>query len=283
MLRRQPEKLLLNAAEAAAIAEGGAGGGVPSIAVIPQFGEVACTQLVSWTQQCKDDGQAKDVNACFEDPAEGCECPSCISLEIIVLPDLTLYTTDETFEVRRIYEYCSPNGGPIVLADALADLADQITNDLYFTGTATYEDDPVTAGICTPCTTPTGAIVITGHAGQDYDVYSADTCTIEVVNAFTRPYLTETDLKRLFPIKPGAFGSSPARDKIACGIDYCVDILVIKHEDVQDIDSTNVENYLEEVYIYSPANGGGTSSEAKDAFDALVVSGDFSDGTCVSV
>ena len=267
MLRRQPEKLLLNADDVAAITNK-SGAGETAIAVIPNFGEIDCSKVVSWTTSCQDEGTAKEVRVCFDEPGESCECPSCISIEVVILPDLTLYTTDETFEVRRVYEYCSPNGGPIVLQTALEDIADQITNDLYFKATAEVTDG---SGGCDDCDSVAGAIVITGYTGQNYDVYSADTCMIETETDFARPFLSETDLKRLFPIKPGAFGSSPARDKIACGGCYCVDIAVIKHTDVQDIDSTNVENYLEEVYIYSPCED--DSSSLKLLLDSFVVDG----------
>ena len=289
MLRRQPEKLLLNAAEVAAITNSAAAG-ESAIAVIPNFGEIQCSQLVSWNTQCTNAGTPAIDLICFEALGDSCECPSCISVELVILPDLTLYTTDETFEVRRIYEYCSPNGGPIDLDLAVADIADQINNDLYFTGTAVAEGSGDTPETKCDAACATGTYVanieITGHAGQDFETFTVDAKCVETTQAFVRPYLTETDLKRLFPILPGSFGASPERDKIACGIDYCVDIAVIKHEDVQDIDSTNVENYLEEVYIYSPANGGGTSSELKDALDAFIDGADWFDGSadqCKSV
>jgi len=235
--------------------------------------------VVSWTTHCADEGATKNVSICFPELGDSCECPSCLSVEIIVLPDLTLYTTDETFEVRRIYEYCSPNGGPVDLALAVADIAAQINSDLYFTGTATAITDPgdaATACDLVSCPDAVAAIEIVGYTGQDYDVFAVEAC-VATSQAFARPFLTETDLKRTFPIKPGAFGSSPARDKIACGDDYCLDIAIIKHTDVQDIDSTNVENYLEEVYIYSPAASG-----LKGVLDAFVTSGDFGTGDCTT-
>lgn len=269
MLRRQPEKILFTGtATTTAI-------GTTDVQVnIPGYGSFLCSEMVQWIETCASDGTAGvwTVDFC---PPSSCDCPECMSVEIVIEPNTLLYDTANTFETRRLYEYCSPTGSSLtssttVLSAAVQAIADMIDADEYFEGSVST---PATGDACGELSATASKITITGAVGQDFSVYSAFG-TVANPTPFVRGVLSQTDVNRIFPLKPGSFGSDPAAGATTCcATGFCVYHAVLKRTDVQDIDSTNVENYLYDLYIYTCHDEDATGETAFiDVLNASVTS-----------
>jgi len=139
--------------------------------------------------------QVTDVTIVVPD---SCECPWTFELKVEYLPKLNSYRVQETFYDPNIYTYTDPNGAVPVNTDIAADIVDQINNDPYAQVTATDQTGGVIRLTEKDCDSDDGT------AGFNLYVNSG---TIGAITAHVSGILSYAEMFKLFPIRPGTFGS----------------------------------------------------------------------------
>lgn len=227
MLRRVPEKILINALDANSVIVNGAGD-----VTIAGFGNLLASEVISCYKACPSDGTAQETTVEVVIP-ESCVCPYEWTLQINCFPN-GQYTTGETFKTSRFYNYEDPNGAVPLAADVAAAVAGYINADKYSCVTASAAGDVIT---------------LTSKDTEHFFSAHSNSATIVTTQAGVKAVLSHSDMVRLFPIQPGHFGSDP---KLArCG-DYCVYHFVTRStNDTQDISAANhYLGYEREVYFF---------------------------------
>ena len=236
MLRRQITKMLFNATTSDTV-HALTGGGYN----IKGYGPITASQISSCTYALANAGVAQVSTVTVSIPTT-CECPYVWELTTLCQPsqeDGTNYEIQNTFPVRRLYQYEDPAGGtPTVSATAEA-IAAMINSD-------------ANACVIADGTTTPGSIILTAKTiGKPFQLY-----TPSGIVAYTggsnhvgvTATMSDNWMAKQFPIQVGAFGSQPT---IALpGVTYALYRLVLT-TGVQDISAANHYNdYQAEVEFY---------------------------------
>lgn len=241
MLRRPASRFIVNSLDADTVKV--LADGTIVIAGVTQF---KAADVKNCYKSCPSDGQTKRVLVGIAIP-QVCECPPDYAITIDCTPDLVEYETNNTFNNSRLYQYEHPVGGALVASATAAALVSQINSDVGGCVTATQTDSGGTANA-----SGTFILLESKDETKDFKVFNP-AGTVEVLQAFVRVRLSERDLQRAFPIKPGDFGSNPTLTR--CG-DYCVYHLRIVNccsdlSDARDISMDRaIQGEEQEYYFY---------------------------------
>jgi hypothetical protein len=230
MLRRQADRILINTINPATIHVVSAGVQVD----IDGYGSLTFANQISSHKSCKAAEVLEVVDVDVAIPTS-CECPYEWTLTIECLPNYKTYETSTTFPKKVTYGYEDPAGGTPTAAATAAAIAAQINADPYACVTATVVGTTIT---------------LTMKPGTfGFNAYTPSG-TVTVTTAYTPPVLSDEYMARLFPIRPGSFGSQP--NLPVAGDSYCEFHFVIRNpDDIQDVDGANHWNgYEKEVYFY---------------------------------
>ena len=241
MLRRQITKMLFNATTSDTV-HALTGGGYN----IKGYGPITASQISSCTYALANAGVAQVSTVTVAIPTT-CECPYVWELTTLCQPsqeDGTNYEINNTFSVRRLYQYEDPAGGtPTVEATANA-IGAMINNDPNACVTAAYH--AINVGV------PVGDIEFTAKTiGKPFQLYTPSG-TVAYTGGSNHVGVTATMsdnwMAKQFPIQVGAFGSQPT---IAIpGVTYALYRLVLTTS-IQDISAANHYNdYQAEVEFY---------------------------------
>lgn len=207
MLRRPALKKLINSFESDTVLV------VDGKIHIKGFGSFKPSDVVACSKACHGDGQQKVVRLRVIVP-ESCECPETYDITVVSLGDTTSYETDDTFDWSILKEYEHPVGSSFTAAEAAAGLTEQLNLDKYVSSILTAVQTNSTG-------TPDAAgeyITLTQKAGApDFNVFNP-AGTVVVVTPYIKERLSDKELAKIFPIKPGDFGSRPTLP--ICGT-YC--------------------------------------------------------------
>lgn len=228
MLRRVPEKILINELDANSLIVNGAGD-----VEIAGYGKLLASEVISCYKACPSEGTAQVTTVLVVIP-DSCVCPYEWTLQINCFPN-GLYTTQETFKTTRFYNYEDPNGATPTAAAVATAVAGYINADKHSCVTATENG--------------AGLITLTSKDTEHFFSAHSNSATINTTTPGVKATLTHDDMVRLFPIQPGHFGADP---KLArCG-DYCVYHFVSRStNDTQDISAANhYLGYEREVYFF---------------------------------
>lgn len=215
MLRRHPENILINSLSSLTVVA--ISGGV----TVEGYGDILAADLLECYVKCADDCVPKEVEVVVVIP-DSCECPYEWTLTVKCKPDGS-FETQETFPVDRLYSYVDPAGGVPTEADTADAIAAYINADPNACVTATSDGvDTIT--------------LIAKDCEHNFDAYT-NSGTVTVTVPHTPLILTPEKFARMFPIKPGSFGSTPQLTN--CG-DYCIYHFKMRStNDTQDISAAN--------------------------------------------
>lgn len=159
--------------------------------------------------KCVETGEPKEIKICPVVP-ETCECPYFWGMEIHTLPDLQNFGIEDTFRIRKFYEWGNPDGSTPTKAQVAENIVKLINADPSAPVTAEYD--------ATGCSGEP-AIILTGKKnGNKYEVYAVAS-TITVVAPGVEDGLTPETLYKMFPIQHGKFGEIPPATFCA---NYCL-------------------------------------------------------------
>src|SRR5687768_7185776 len=114
MLRRQPERILLNSLTATTILT--TAGGVK----VEGFGTILAAEVINCYKQCTSAGTAQETTVTVVIP-DACECPYEWGMTIRGLVNNADYSTNSTFGSQNYYGYSDPAGAtPTAAATATA-------------------------------------------------------------------------------------------------------------------------------------------------------------------
>lgn len=153
--------------------------------------------VVSCDQQCSATCTAQ-VDTITVVVPDSCECPWTWEMKIEYLPRLTSYRTQETFYDSKIYTYTDPNGAVPVNTDIVTAIVNDINNDPYSQVTAADSGGGVFTITENDCDTDDGT--------RGFNTY-VNSGTIANTQAHIAGVLSYAEMFKLFPIKPGSFGS----------------------------------------------------------------------------
>lgn len=141
-------------------------------------------------------------------PTAPCDCPYQWQIEIKGKPCLGMYRVSETFPTSELYGYNSPDGTTptdTAVATAIADQINSNPNSIV-TAVATGDDIVLTEKDCD-----------SDHGSCGFSVHVLSGVITEVT-PHTDAILKPADLRRVFPIGHGDFGTTPI--PVNCGT-YC--------------------------------------------------------------
>lgn len=167
---------------------------VNSVLYIKSMPPITPDNVISCNLLCPDTGAKRQVTI-TPTIAEGCDCPFTWELTAETLPDLSDAGTNNTFDRPLFYNYEAPNGAVPSAATLVNDLVAQINAD---------PNAPFVAS------NVANTLRLLGKAnGHTWNVY-APSGTIVVDVAGTSDVLSDTIIRKMFPILPGTFGQTPA-------------------------------------------------------------------------
>src|SRR3972149_4094144 len=235
MLRRQPERILINSLSANTVI------GDASGVLNEGYGEILLADVINSYCDCPSPCVAQITTVLITIP-DSCECPYEWPLTIRCKPRLQSYEVQQTFGSTKYYGYSDPAGGVPTADTAGPAIAAAINADPTACVTATYD-----AGTDTLTLTEKDCSQTAG-----FDAFT-ESGTVTLDTAHVEEVLSADYMHKLFPIKVGVFGSNP--NLPSCG-DYCVWHFVIRKScDAQDISAANHYNcYEQEVYFYVNKN-----------------------------
>ena len=247
MLRRQVTKILLNSLSSDCVTA------VTGGYEIKGFGPIYTADVADCTYACKSDGTLQVTNVAVVIP-ETCECPYTWEMTTVCQPSLedgTNYEINNTFTIRRLYQYEDPSGAtPTATATANA-IAAMINADPNACVTA--ESNAINPSVTA------GTIKLTAKYAAKPFLVATPSGTVTYSTAGVTPLMSDTWMAKQFPLQMGSFGSQPT---VAIpGVDYCLFRFVLKTT-TQDISAANHYNdYLAEVefYVNSAAGAGYTA------------------------
>lgn len=231
MLRRQPERILIDSLETKTVIA--VTGGVD----IMNYGTILSDDVVNAYCECPSDCVAQETEVTVIIP-DSCECPYEWGLTIVGKPCLGTYEVQTTFGKKSFYGYQDPSGAtPTAAATATAIIAN-------------INADPF--AIVTAASGGAGVIVLTEKDCSVTCGFSAytESGTIVENTAHSDAVLDAEEMSRLFPTQWGSIGNMGSKSK--CGT-YCVWHFVLRSTtpDIQDIDmSSTYSTYEREVYFY---------------------------------
>lgn len=234
MLRRPIKNVLINSFDANTVQQ--IGGNCTGSVNIEGYGPILNSNVLSCYFRCNTLGINRTIAVTVVIP-NSCECPYEWGLTTVCYPS-DLYSTrfkiENTFNNPIYYAYQDPAGGVPTANATAAAIAAMINADPNACVTAF--NVPSTAVITLTSKDPS----------HSFDAYTPSG-SVAIVNAGTRPVLTNSELNALFPIQPGQFGSQP--DLTICG-SYCEYSFVIQSA-IQDVTGpSHYEDYQTEVRFY---------------------------------
>lgn len=234
MLRRHADRILINTIDPAIITNVSAGVSV----TIEGYGTLTVAGQVESHKTCTESEDPKVVTVDVLIPVS-CECPYEWCMTVECLPNTKTYEVQTTFPALRTYCYEDPAGGTPTAAATAAAITASINNDPFAC---------VTAAVLGTTITLTGK-----PGGHNFNAYTASGAVV-VTNPYTPAILDSEYMARLFPIRPGHFGSQPTLP--IPGEDYCeYHFRIMGNNDVQDVDGASHWNsYEKEVYFYIRSN-----------------------------
>lgn len=204
---------------------------------IEGYGNILASQVVDCFKACYSAGVKEVTNVVVTIPTS-CECPYVWELTTLCQPsqeDGTNYEINNTFPVRRLYQYEDPAGGTPTASATAAAIAAMINSD-------------ANACVTADGTTTPGTIVLTAkYAGKPFQAFTPSG-TVTLVTPNTTTQMSDTWMAKQFPLQMGSFGSQPT---VAIpGVAYCLFSFTI-NTSTQDISAANHYNdYLTEVQFF---------------------------------
>jgi hypothetical protein len=236
MLRRQPERIILNDLSSATLVTVNGG----KVFIEGYGGILDPAGVLSCFDQCPTAcvPQVQTVQVVIPTT---CECPYEWGLTIKAKPRLQSYEVQQTFGKSLFYGWSDPAGGTPTAAQTAAGVTANINNDPF---------SPVSAvdlGAGLIQLTEKNCDFITGTSG--FSAYT-DSGTVITVTAHVEAKLSAGFLNKLFPIQPGFFGAAP--NLPFANASYCLFKFVIRgSSNIQDIDmSSTYGDYEQEVEFY---------------------------------
>jgi hypothetical protein len=235
MLRRQPERIILNDLSSPTLVTVSGG----KVFIEGYGGILDPAAVVSCFDQCPA-ACVPEVQTVQVVIPTTCECPYEWGLTIKAHPRLQDYSVQQTFGKSLFYGWSDPAGGTPTATQTAAGVVANINADPF---------SPVTAvdlGAGLIQLTEKNCDYVTGTAG--FRAYT-DSGTVITVTAHVEAKLSAGYLNKLFPIQPGFFGATPKLT--TCGT-YCLYKFVLRGSgNIQDIDmSSTFSDYEQEVELY---------------------------------
>ena len=203
---------------------------------IEGYGNILAVNVVDCFKACYAAG-TKQVSTITVSIPTSCECPYVWEMTTVCQPSLedgTNYEINNTFPVRRLYQFEKPDGSNPTNADTVVAIAAMINADPNACVTATSDGISV--------------ITLTAkEAGKPFiAVTPAGTVATPTPNVTTQ--MSDTWMAKQFPLQMGSFGSQPT--VTIPGVEYCLFSFTI-NTSAQDISAANHYNdYLTEVQFY---------------------------------
>lgn len=241
MLRRQPEKVILDSITLAPAANPTLVVNADGTVFIAGYsGVITPSASFGCYLECPSACVPQVETVTVVIPAS-CECPYEWGLYIECKPCPQLYEVQTTFGSKKFYGYQDPSGAVPTAADTAAAVAANINADPFACVTATVVGAVITLTE-KDCNKSCG-----------FSAYIADgSGTVANVTPHTAAVLSAEDLARIFPIQPGFFGARPS---IAYCEQYCLFHIVSRGQDQQDVDmSNNYNKYEQELYLFINQN-----------------------------
>ena len=231
MLRRQVTKMLFNSltTDTVQVITGGV--------FIEGYGNILAAQVVDCFKACTAAGTKEISNVVVTIPTS-CECPYVWEMTTLCQPsqeDGTNYEIDNTFPVRRLYQYEDPAGGTPTAAATAEAIAAMINAD-------------PNACVTADGTSTAGTIELTAKtAGKPFQAFTpSGTVTIPTPNVTA--VMSSNWMAKQFPLQMGSFGSQPT--VVIPNTAYCLFSFTI-NTSAQDISAANHYNdYLTEVQFF---------------------------------